>query len=233
MYKAAMPGIIAIVSLFFLLEHTALADEKPLTYDRINMAVSASDEVLNDTLVAVLYAQREGSDAAQLSEEVNHNINWAAELVKKTKGVKLQTIDYRTSPVYRKQALSGWRVRQSIRIESRDAARLSTLIGRLQERLAVESIAYMISFEKRQAAEDRLIREAIASFKRRAELITKQLDRSDYRLVHMDVNSSSQPIRPPHIRAMAMEKAAVPPTLEPGTQTVRININGTIELQIK
>ena len=42
---------------------TAVADT-PLTYDRINLSVSAGSDVENDTLVAVMYAQQEGSDAA-------------------------------------------------------------------------------------------------------------------------------------------------------------------------
>ena len=55
----------------------AVADETPLTYDRVRLSGTASSEVANDTLVAVLYAQREGQDAAPLAGEVNAAVSTA------------------------------------------------------------------------------------------------------------------------------------------------------------
>ena len=110
----------------------AWADEQPLTYDRISLSASASVQVENDTLVAVLYAQREGRDPAKLADEVNQHVRWAVDQAKQAAGITLKTLDYHTSPVYRDGKLSAWRVRQSIRLESTDSAQLSTLIGALQ-----------------------------------------------------------------------------------------------------
>ena len=212
----------------------AWADEQPLTYDRISLSASASVQVENDTLVAVLYAQREGRDPAKLADEVNQHVRWAVDQAKQAAGITLKTLDYHTSPVYRDGKLSAWRVRQSIRLESTDSAQLSTLIGALQEKLAVQSVTHTISPESRRQAENSLIAAAIRAFNSRASLVTKELDRDDYRLVRMEVNTSDRPIHPPPMRAtaMTMKAAAAPPILEPGTQEVRITVVGTIELQI-
>jgi predicted secreted protein len=211
----------------------AAADESPLTYERIELSVSAEADVDNDTLQAVLYAQHQGTDAAVLAGDVNREVLQAVAAAKQVPDVKVQTLSYQTSPVYDKQRLVGWRVQQSIRIESRDAARLSELIGELQATLAVQSIGYSISAERRLQEEDRLIGEAISRFNQRAQLISRQLGYSDYRLVQLVVDSSET--GPPPFRAMVMEasRAASPPVLEAGTQKVEVRVRGTIELQLQ
>ena len=211
------------------------AEEKPLTYDRVSLSAAAESEVPNDLLTAVLFAQREGSEASRLAQEVNRAIDWGVEEAKKVPRVKVRTLEYRTHPVYNKQTLSGWRVRQSIRLESADASLLSELVGRLQKRLSVDSIAYKLSPERRRQAENELIERALAAFTERAKLIAKQLGRPEYRLVKVDVNTGGTVPRPIYrTSAMAMRAdAAPPPAIEPGTQTVQVQVNGTIELRVQ
>jgi predicted secreted protein len=209
----------------------ALAGDTLLTYDRVNLSAMASGEVENDTLVAVLYAQQEGKVAARAADEVNRAVSWAVAKAKGEAGIKAQTLDYRTNPVYRQQLLTGWQVRQSLRLESRDSAGLSQLVGDLQERLAVANISYAVSPERRQEAEAGLISEAIARFKERARQIASELERPGYRLVQMEVNTAGEGVVPPQMRAMTMEMAAAPPTLEAGSQRLQATVTGTIELQ--
>jgi len=211
------------------------AAEEQLTYDRINLAANVSAKVENDTLLAVLYYQREGSDLSELSNEVNKVIGKAVGQSKKASNVTVQTLGYHSSPVYQKQRLTGWRVRQSIRLESRDTARLTKLIGELQSKLAIESISYDVSPESRRKVEERLISEAIVAFKQRAELVTKDLGRANYRLVRMNVNTIGEPVRPMRSRSAPMmaEAAVAPPALEAGQQKIQVNIQGTIELQVE
>ena len=52
-------------------------DANAPTYDRISLSASAQEEVEADLLVAVLAAQREGTDAALLAGEVNGLVDWA------------------------------------------------------------------------------------------------------------------------------------------------------------
>lgn len=225
--------LVISLSLIFVCQ-LAWADEQPLTYDRISLSASASAEVQNDTLVAVLYVQREGSHVTKLADEVNRHIRWAVGRVKQAPGVMLKTLDYHTSPVYRDGKLSAWRVRQSVRLESGNSAQLSTLIGELQEHLAVQSVTPSISPASRQQAENTLIAQAIRAFSSRASLVTQELDRAEYRLVRMEVNTSGRPVQPlpMRTRTMAMSAAAAPPVFEPGTREVQVNVTGTIELQL-
>ena len=210
------------------------AEEQALTYDRISLSASAQTEVANDRMSAVLYLQREGQDAVPLAAEVNQAIEWAVAEAKRVTGVDVHTLDYRTQPVYGKQILTGWRVRQSIRLTSADSGVLSALIGRLQQRLAVADIAYELSSDRRQQVENGLVEEAIGRFSERARLVAGALGRSDYRLVSLDVSTGGPAPRPVFRGAvMAMAEAAPAPALEPGTETVLVQVSGTIELQVR
>jgi predicted secreted protein len=208
------------------------AEQEGPTHNLVALNVDASAEVDNDLLVAVLYAQREGSQPARLAGEVNEAVNQALSKAKATPGVKVQTHSYETNPVYRNNQLSGWRVSQAIRLESREAAVLSELVGQLQQQLAVQSLGFEVSDEARRRAEEALTGEALQRFTERARLVTQQLGRSSYRLVRIDINSSGGPIPRPMMRSMAMgaEVAAAPPALEPGTQRLAVTVSGTIEL---
>jgi predicted secreted protein len=218
-----------------LLANTLPAAEQPPRYDQINLSAEASRETDNDTLVARLSAQREGSDPVALSNSVNKLISQAVKQAKQQPEVKLQTLGYQTSPIYQQQRLTGWRVKQSLRLESRNVEQLSQLLSRLQERLALESISYAVSDERRQAVEEQLIKQALEAFQKRARLVTEQLDRKSYRLVEMTIHRSGQPIKPMPMRGgmMAMEASVAAPRLEAGTQTLRVEIDGRIELQLE
>ena len=210
----------------------AVAAGESTHYDRVSLQATASAEVENDILVATLSVYREGSNPALLSEAVNADIHWAIEAAKKVSAVTVQTLGYRTNPIYQQQRLSGWRVRQSLRLESKDIAALSQLIGRLQERLAVGQVGYRISPQRRNAVEEELIAEAIARFQQRAALVAKQMGRSRYRVVDMNIESPGGPMRPLGRVAMSvMGEARTAPRFEVGVQTLQVSINGIIELQ--
>ncbi len=218
-----------LVGLLFPLP--AVAEERG-HYDRVSLRATASAEVENDILVATLAAHREGSNPALLSEAVNADIRWAIEKAKKVSAVSVQTLGYQTRPFYRQQRLSGWRVRQGLRLESRDIAGLSQLIGTLQERLAVGQVGYRISPQRRNGVEEALIAEAITRFQQRATLVAKQMGRSRYRVVNMNIDTHGGPLRPlARVEMSAIAEARPAPRFEAGVQTLQVSIDGIVELQ--
>ena len=211
----------------------AADDRAPLTYDRVTLAATASRPVENDTLVVILDAQREGGDPARLADEVNRSVRKGLDQARAVEAVRAQTLDYQTTPVYRDQQVVGWRVTQSLRLESQDQARLGALLGEMQKELAVRSVGYAVSPPRRAEAEEGLIRDAVERFGRRARLLTEQLGRPGYRLVEMVVETDGEPSprpMPMAMRAAAMVEVA-PPAFEPGTQTLNVTVRGTIEFE--
>jgi predicted secreted protein len=228
---------VAVLCLFWgAVASPSLADQ-PLTYDRVSFAVTSERQVQTDEVAAVLAAQRQGAKAAELAREVNGLVTWGLKQAKEVPKVQVQTLAYETVPVYLKGSLSGWRVTQSIRLRARDAAVISELIGRLQERLLLQSVDYVVSDDRRKAAEADLIGRTLDAFKARARLIAERMGQPHYRMVEMHVNTGGQPPTPlfrsaPVGRAAAAEASTpVPPSIGAGMQTLRVGISGVIELQ--
>ncbi|MFT4560351.1 MAG: putative secreted protein [Gammaproteobacteria bacterium] len=208
------------------------AHEVDPSFDRIALSVSAEREVDNDTLVAVLFSEHQSQRQQSVSQEVNNAIGWALKKSKQTSDIKVQTTQYNTSPIYNKQSITGWRARQSIKLESTNAQTMSELIGELQERLSIGSVNYTVSKVARDLVEESLIAEALALYRRRADLVTRELARKQYRVVQLNIDA--QGARPSHTvystRGIAAKGVATAPAIEAGAQTLTVNVSGNIEI---
>lgn len=214
--------------------HTAYAEEKP-QYDRIAFSVDAEKEVQNDVLTAIMYAEQQGQDTAAMADTVNQAVSWAMDIAKKEAAVESRTLDYTTNPVYADGRVTGWQVRQSIQLKSKDSKILSGLLGRLQEKLRIENINYGISPEVKASTEDELVTTVLNSFKKRAEQIKTNMGRSDYRIVRLEVQPASDiPPYPMYRMAAAESTSGSPaaPSLEAGKQKVKVHVQAEIELSI-
>jgi predicted secreted protein len=210
----------------------AAGAQNETVYDQVDLNASASMDVENDLLIAFVFAEVEANDQADAADEVNAAIAWAAERARNVSGIEVQTTNYNTRPVYANgRRIVGWVARQSLRLESTDAETLSGLLGELQQRVAVQSINYDLSNAARDAAEESLITDALAQFNRRAELIAGELGRDGFKIVRLSVGNNG-PIFASASRArMAFAEADVaPPEIEAGTQSLSVNVSGTIEL---
>ena len=213
----------------------ASAQDSPPQYDRVDLTVTAEREVENDVMVAVVYAEVEDNNQARAADQVNQAIRFAADRARATSGIAQETLRYTTRPVYANdRRIVGWVARQSLRLEATDAAVLSTLLGELQTRVAIESMSSKLSKAARDTVEDEVIAEAIAQFRRRATQIAAEFDRDSYRLVHINVGSYAAVPAEAQMRlayAVAADAAVAQPTIEAGVQTVTVSVNGTIELE--
>jgi predicted secreted protein len=239
--RAVVRGTVMSVSLLPALVALLVAPApglgaEPLTYDRVSFPVSAEREVPADQVMAVLAAQRQGPKAAELAKEVNATVAWGLDQAKEVPAVQAQTLAYATTPVYSNGSLNGWRITQSIKLQSKDAAATSELIGRLQARMLLQSVDYGLSEEKKQAVEADLIAGALADFKDRAKLIGERLGQPHYRLVEMRIDTEgANP--PPVFRSAAVGLAAAeaasppPPSIGAGVQLLRVRLSAVIELQ--
>ena len=213
-----------------LVSGSLAASEEDSFYDRVNLSVRVVKEVANDTLTAVMYKELEGSDPERVSGDVNRGIADALALATQYPAVAAQTLDYRTTPVYRNKVVVAWRVRQSISLKSMDADLLSTLIGKLQSQLNLGGIGYAVSPQRQAETEALLIDEGIKRFNERASQVTRALGRVDYRLVRMDIETDAGAV--PRLRQMGVMAAEQQPSpaLEPGSRPIEAGISGTIEL---
>ncbi len=222
----------AFLLLFSLGINNVLAHDNETHYDRIHLSVSETAQLENDTMVATVYAQEEGSQAAELSSIVNKRIRLALDLVKKHPEIKHQTNTYSSNPIYSSNKIKGWRVSQSLRLESQDMTLMSDVLGKLQSDLALQSIQFTISPGSRNQQDEKLIDKALDAFENRAQQVVKKLGRKNYKIVDINISSSGAiGVRPQYkMRAMAMEAEASAPAISAGEQTVSVTVNGNIEL---
>ena len=176
--------------------------------------------------------EHESAHQHQAATQVNADMQWALKLVKEVSAIKSQTLDYRSNPIYDKRTIKAWRLRQSLSLESADHDAVTSLLGQLQKRLAIESVSYRVSPAVRKEAEGRLVDKALHRMTSRAEQVTKSLGRASYELVSVNISSGGG--RPPPIayagRALAMSAEKAAPSIESGEQTLSAQVNATIEL---
>ena len=146
--------------------------------------------------------------------------------------MKAQSAGYQTYPVYDKNRVSRWRVRQELRLESGDFAAATELVGKLQATLVVTGLNLSVSNEARRKAENALIPEALASFDERARVVRDAMKAKGHRMRDLQLSTGGAPPRPMLSMARQMSSESVAqPAIEPGSTRILVTVSGTVQLQ--
>ena len=211
----------------------AASAEAELHYNQVRFQVQATESVTNDRMQAVLVVQDEDADAARLADRVNKTMAWALAQTRDQSGIDVRTGGYSTQPVYKKEALEGWRAIQEVILDGSEFAKIGELIGNLQQRLKLRSVNFSVADATREAVEHRLIEDALDDFKQRAEQVRSNIGTKGYRIVELNLVTEGAPIRP---MSMAREGYATMasvdiPSFEGGESEVRVGVQGTVQLE--
>lgn len=233
--KKSLAGLAAAIALVST-SLSAVADEP--RYNLVSLHAEASQEVAHDLMQVTLYSEEQASDPAKLAASTTTAINEAVTQARKVKKVTVSLGSRNSYPVYddKGQKITAWRERAELRLESADFAALSQLSADLLGKLKMGGMSFSIADATRQQNEDSLMKNAVAAFKARAQLLTSALGGKDYRLVNLNLNSAGAP-RPMPVMRMATMKAdaagyAPAPQIEAGTSQVTVSADGTIEVQM-
>lgn len=228
--------ILAVLLLALAANPLVLADDDAdQRYNLVRLSAERVEHVSNDTMHVVLNSYGENRDAALLAKQINDDMDWALGQIKMYKTVKAKTGSYQTWPVQRDKILTrGWRGQQNLELESTDIESLSKLAGELQIKLKINSMRFTVSDEQREAAENRLIDQALDAFKERARIIRVNLKTTGYRLVDLNVGTSTSqpPIIRQQARMMSADVAESSVAVEGGESDIRVTVSGTIELAV-
>jgi len=200
---------------------------------RLVLSETATREVEQDTLVAIVTARAEAAAAREAQAEVNRAMTAAVEQARAVAGVRAATGGYR---VYQERDRDGrptaWIAEQDLSLTGREAAPLLELVGALQERgLNLNGLSYQLSAEARRALEDELAIEAIEALRRRAEQVAATLAMRVERIATLRVGEApDQPPIRPMMRTMAEAASAPPPTALPDLETVQASVQAELVL---
>lgn len=224
----------------FLLGAAALtaaqAMAEDLHYNRISLRAEVNQEVPRDLMVVTLYSEAQNNDPAKLASQITDTMNKSLGQAREVKDVNVRLGSRNSYPIYddKGQKITGWRERAELRLESKDFAALSKLTGELLGDLKMGGMDFSISTKSRTASEDALIKDAVAAFKARAQLVTDALGGNGYKVVNMNINTSGYPqpvFRPTMMMKARMDAAPAPtPEVEAGTTQVTISAEGVIEV---
>lgn len=200
--------------------------------------VEAERQIERDLMQVNLFYQSEGKNLSELNKTVNARLNKAIGIAKQYPAVAIQGNTRNTMVQYDgKGKQSGWLARVELMLESKDSQALSDVINALDDTLAIENISASVSDEKLTHVENELTQAVLEKFKNKALLIQNTLQMKNYRVMDLNISAANEhnyaPVyyEPTAKSALTLSESAsnaVP--LENGKETVRMRVEGRIEL---
>jgi len=207
-----------------------------IRFNQVELRAEASRQVPNDLMSARLSIEAHDSTPAEVTATLNRATAEAITSAAAFTGVKAQTGQTYTYPVYdREQRLVGWRGRADVRVESKDFKALAQLAAKLQSTMQLSGITFSISPELRRKVESELIVDAVQAFRDRAVIAQRALGGHSYRIrrISLDTSETSPPRPFAATRAApaAVAAEAPAPVFEGGESRVQVTAAGLIEVE--
>jgi predicted secreted protein len=200
---------------------------------RLVLRETASRDVEQDTLEALVVVRAEAATAREAQAQVNAGMTEAIAVAQATDEVRPATSGYR---VYEDRDKNGrrraWVAEQDLRLTSEDPAAVLQLVDRLQEQaLLLRGLDYQLSARARRALTDDLTVEALDRLRSRAGRVGEALGLAVARIETVRVGGVDEPPPVGPMRTMAMaESAGPPPVALPGLETVRVTVEAEVAL---
>ena len=220
-----------LVTFFLLLSVPFILSANEVTYNHISLQTSASEDVANNVLEAVLIVQENGHQPAALAERVNKKMTQVLAKTERVQSVDSHTTSYNSQPLYKNGKINSWQVSQQIKLTSQDFDQLGKLIEDVNELARVQSMTFKVSDQRIEDTKAALTNTAIAKFRAKASLITQQFGRTNYQLVHVSIGGNHSTPQPMRMERMMADTTRAAPAVSAGTNKITVNINGTIELE--
>lgn len=208
----------------------------------LQLSAQASTEVAQDLLSITLGATREGAEASTVQAQLKAAIDAALTEARKAAVPRQLEVRsgsfslfprYSTPPRGEAPRITGWQGQGSIVIEGRDIAKISELAGRLSG-LQVQTLAFGLSRDAREAAEKDVAQQAISRFRAQADDYTKLFGLTAFTVREVSVQRggefSPRPMMMARGASMAAESSAPVPA-EPGKATVSVTVSGTVQMR--
>ena len=233
---------LALLAFSFVLSARADADvaqpNNVIAFNVIAFNVETERQIERDLMQVNLFYQSEGKNLSELNKTVNTRLNKAIGIAKQYPAVAIQGNTRNTMVQYDgKGKQSGWLARVELMLESKDSQALSDVINALNDTLAIENISASVSDEKLTHVENELTQAVLEKFKNKALLIQNTLQMKNYRVMDLNISAANEHnyarvyYEPTATSALTLSESAsnaVP--LENGKETVRMRVEGRIEL---
>lgn len=208
-------------------------DDRP----RITLQETAERKVTPDLLRAQFSIQATAGSAAQAQAQVNAAMGDAIAQAK-ARNIRAETGSYHTwsEPHPEAKRLGStqpplWKAQQQLLLSSKDAAAVTEIAGKLQERgLLLQQLAYHVSPELRESLQEELTRDALGKLLRRAEAAAAAVGHKVSAWARFDLAGGMGHPPPMPMRAYAgradMATTMAAPVAEPAEQVLSLSVSG-------
>jgi predicted secreted protein len=210
------------------------ADAPPPSETVARLSDSAQRLVVQDRLRAVLRVELGDPDPRQVQGEVNRRMAAAVAKAKDVAGVAVETGRYYVYEERQPNRPRRWVGTQTLTLLATEATPVLSLVGQLQaDGLLASNLAYELSPELRRRIERELIPDAVGRVREKVEALAQAMSLKTVRYIEIKLRDGGGT---PMMRAMPMmaqasaERAAAPPTAEPGDVTVSVLIEADVAL---
>jgi predicted secreted protein len=202
---------------------------------RLVLGDTATREIEQDTLVAVVAARAQARSPREAQQQINAAMTAAIDKAKGREGIRPSSGGYRVYQEYDRDGPTGeWIAEQDLRLRSQRIVALLELVGTLQDDgLIVGNLSYELSPEARRKIEDELTIEAIGTLRERAAQIAASMDMEIAGIDTVRVGGAlgEPPVRPMFRTTMAAEAAQSPPPVAlPDLEAVSVTVEAEVAL---
>jgi predicted secreted protein len=219
------------LTLLGILPVSVYPHDQETLFNKVNLQANAEREIPNDEMRVVMVTEHQGSKPDQLADLINKDMRWALNESKKFKSIMSSTRSYRTNPIYKNRIITAWQASQELELNGRDFSDITKLVNELQGKLQVRQMTFNPTSESRKAYENELIEDAMKAFKERIEIVKKQMEQKDYRIIDINIQTNNQALPPMRFTQQAemsvMSRAA--PAVEAGTSKIVVTVSGSVQ----
>jgi len=196
----------------------------------------ASMEVDNDEMLVVLSVNKDGPNAAQISQQVLAKLTAAVERSKQHADIERKTGQISTTPVWGPNGKTKlWNAHASLELTSTNLNALSRLASELTDVMQISHVSYRLSASKVALTEKKLLNDLASNFQRKAQDLTTAFGFSRHDIKSLNFSQQSQPMPIMGMamaspRAMADGAAPVPIPQESGKTTLSLRMSAQMGL---
>ena len=202
------------------------------------LSADGSVDVQQDLLRITLRTTKQGADAQEVQNQLKQAVDSALQTAKGQAQAGLMDVHTGQFSLYPSRnsnnRIAGWQGSADVVLSGTDIPRISSVAGKIQS-LTISDVAFDISPDLRRKTETEAQTKAIAAFRKKAEEITHDFGFRSYSLREASVQADhvyggSMP-RMRMVEAKAYSNDATPLPTEPGKSTVRVVVQGSVQMQ--
>jgi predicted secreted protein len=230
-------SLCSLLAFVLFTAQTSAQNSAPEPFNLVRLDAVVSAPITPDTAVLTLAAERSGSDASAITQQINKIMGDAVREAKAVSGVEAITGNFSTQQQYDNRGnVIGWTVRSDLILKSKDFGSLGKLSGNLSQSLKIVNSGFEVSRALRSSEEAVLLQRGLDAFQAKAKTAAQTLGFTSYTLREINIQQAqleggNNNPRPMMMMARGAMADAAPVQIEAGRTAINLTVSGSIQLK--